>query len=128
MMRRSIRGLTARAARPEDLLELVRRRDLELIVAAVVRILVGTPAQEDRGVAKAIALKVVVLHLAHAVDPYRLPRQIFPGAPSALPARHPRELSGRASPLLPRMSLQRVLPQRLALAGQMFPHRPRERG
>ena len=29
------RGLTARAARAEDLLELVRRRDLELIVAAV---------------------------------------------------------------------------------------------
>ena len=64
--------------------------DLELIVAAVARRLVGTPAQEDRRVAEAIALHVVVLHLAHALDPQRLPRQILAGAPAALAARHAR--------------------------------------
>ena len=59
--------------RAEDLLELVRGRDLELIVAAVGRRLVRAPALKDRGVAEAIALHVVVLHLAHALDPQRLP-------------------------------------------------------
>ena len=42
----------AAAGRAEDLLELVRRRDLELIVAAVARRLVRPPAQEDRRVAE----------------------------------------------------------------------------
>ena len=45
-------GVTTLAGRAEDLLELVRRRDLELIVAAVARRLVGPPAQEDRRVAE----------------------------------------------------------------------------
>ena len=38
--------------------------------------------------AEAIALHVVVLHLAHALDPQRLPRQILAGAPAALAAGH----------------------------------------
>ena len=62
----------------------IRRRDLELVVAAVARPLVGPPAQEDRGVAEAIALQVVVLHLAHPLDPQRLPRQVLARAPAAL--------------------------------------------
>ena len=69
-------------------LELVGRRDFELIVAAVLRPLVGPPAQEDRRVAEAIALHVVVLHLADALDPQRLPRQVLAGAPAALRAGH----------------------------------------
>ena len=40
--------------------------------------------------AEAIALQVVVLHLAHALDAQRLPRQILAGAPAALPAGHAR--------------------------------------
>src|SRR5215211_1684041 len=76
--------------RPENLLELVRGRDLELIVAAVGRRLVGTPPLKDRGVAKAVALHVVVLHFAHALDSQRLPRQILARAPAALPTRHTR--------------------------------------
>src|SRR5580765_2444644 len=47
----------------EDLRKLVRRRDLELIVAAVLRLLVEAPALEDCGVAEPRPLHVVVLHL-----------------------------------------------------------------
>src|SRR5437762_4154615 len=58
----------------EHVLELVSRRDLELIVAAVGRLLVGPPPQEDRRVSKALPLHMVVLDLAHAFDPQRFPR------------------------------------------------------
>ena len=78
------------ARRAEDLLELVRRRDLELIVAAVARLLVGAPPRENRRVTEARPLQVVVLDLAHALDAQRLPRQILAGAPAALAARHAR--------------------------------------
>ncbi len=74
--------------RPEDLLELVRSRDLELIVPAVLRPLVRPPSQKDRRVPEPIPLQVVVFHLAHALDAHRLPRQILPGAPAALTAGH----------------------------------------
>ena len=47
--------------------------------------------------AETIALQVVVLHLAHALDPQRLPRQVFARAPAALCARHPRRISAAAS-------------------------------
>ncbi len=105
--------------RAEDLRELVRRRDLELIVAAVVRLPVGPPAQEHRRVPEAIALQVVVLHLAHALDPQRLPRQILAGAPAALPAGHalPSPLR-RRRPLAPRMSSSASLAQRRQLLRQ----------
>src|SRR6187455_2064803 len=84
------RALTRRSGSPEDLRELVRRRDLELIVAAVARRLVEPPAREGGGVAEAITLHVVVLHLAHPLEPQRLPRQILASAPAALSAGHPR--------------------------------------
>ena len=48
---------TATSRSSEDLLELVRRRDLELIVAAVARRLVGPPALEVRRVAEPRALQ-----------------------------------------------------------------------
>src|SRR5213593_4534312 len=74
----------ARTRRAEDLLELVRGRDLELIVPAVERSLVGAPAQKDRSVAKPRSLHVVVLDLTHALDAQWLPREILPRAPAAL--------------------------------------------
>src|SRR6185312_207116 len=97
-MRRGLRTTASRRTSPnasalrggEDLLERERRRDLELIVAAVLRPFVRTPAQEDRRVAEAIALQVVVLHLAYAFDAHRLPRQVLARAPSALGAGHSR--------------------------------------
>src|SRR5919197_2691977 len=57
----------------EDALELVRLRDLELVVSTIFRRLVRPPAQEGRRVAEAIALQVVVLHFAHALRAQRLP-------------------------------------------------------
>src|SRR6185436_12003059 len=88
-----LEGSARRTCRAEDLLELVSRRDLELIVAALGRRFVGAPPQKDRGVAEPIALHVVVLDLAHALDPQRLPREILARAPAALPARHARHLA-----------------------------------
>src|SRR6266566_1827873 len=64
--------------------ELVGAGDLELIVATLLCRLVGPPAQEDRRVAKALALEMVVLHLAHPLDAQRLPGEILAGAPAAL--------------------------------------------
>src|SRR6188768_3073650 len=68
--------------RAEDVRQLERRRDLQLIVRAVLGALVGPPALKDGGVAKPIALQVVVLHFAHALDAQWLPRQILAGAPA----------------------------------------------
>ena len=64
------------AGRREDRAELGRRSDLELVVAAIRGPPVGAPAQEGRRVAKAVALQVVVLHLADALDPKRLTNEI----------------------------------------------------
>ena len=72
----------------EDRGKLESRSDFELIVAAVLRRLVVAPAKKRRRMPEAIALHVVVLHLAHALDAQRLPRQIFARTPSALSARH----------------------------------------
>ena len=63
----------APAARAEHFLESIRRRDLELIVAAGLRRLVRPPAQKDRRVAEAVALQMVVLHFADPLDPDGLP-------------------------------------------------------
>src|SRR5262249_51865393 len=82
-------------ARAEDPLELVGRRDLELIVAAVARRLVGAPAHELRRVPEARALHVIVRDLADALGPERLPAQILAAVPAAAGAGHP--LSRRGS-------------------------------
>src|SRR5262249_26079398 len=87
----------------EDLLELVRRRDLELTVSALARRLVGAPALEHRRVAEAWTLHVVVLDLAHALDAQRLPRQVLARAPSTLTAWHSRALAVYDRPVAPRM-------------------------
>ena len=77
--------------------------------------------------AEAIALQVVVLHLADALDAQRLPRQILAGAPAALRAGHAVDLGRRLGPLAPRMALERVHAQRRQLLGQLLAHRHRER-
>src|SRR6187455_1325923 len=95
-------GCAPRAARPslrrrrrcetasdgEDLLQRVRRDDLELVVTACSRRLVGTPADEGRRVTKAIALQVVVLDLADALRAKRLPCEVLARAPAAGRAGH----------------------------------------
>src|SRR5207253_11423579 len=72
----------------EDLAELVGARDLELVVATGSGPLVRPPAQEGRRVAEAVALQVVVFHLAHPLDAQRLPREVLAGAPATLRAGH----------------------------------------
>ena len=102
-------GVSDAWPRAEDLLELVRSRDLELIVGAVVRRLVGAPALETAAWRNAVALHVVVLHFADALDAQRLPRQILARAPAALAARHARRRRlARCRPLAPGMIVERV--------------------
>src|SRR5688572_30160419 len=97
------RGRASSHVDPENLRELGGRSDLELVVAAVRRSLVGTPAEEDRRVPKATALQVVVLDLAHALDPERLPGKILAGAPAALPTGHAYGAVPDVRPLAPRV-------------------------
>src|SRR3954468_16048521 len=114
--------------RGEHLRELERSRDFELVVAAIARRLVGPPAQELRGVTEAIALQVVVLHLAYALDAQRFPREILAGAPAAVRAGHARSFGCGSRPIAPWMILERVLPQRLQLFGKALAGFHRERG
>src|SRR4029078_1377502 len=114
-------------ARAEDLLELVRTRDLELIVSAVVRGPIAAPSLEDGSVAEPRALHVVVAYLAHALDSQRLPRQVLARAPPALSSRHARARFARVGPLAPGMSLERVLPQRRQLLDELPARVHRER-
>ena len=79
----------ARAGRSEpprlkNLRQLVRRRDFELVVAALARSACPGASAGSGGVAEAVALQVVVLHLADALDAQRLPRQVLARAPAAL--------------------------------------------
>src|SRR5262245_29867991 len=83
---RAMESLPA-AGRVEDLRELVRSGDLQLIVPAVGWLFVRTPALKGGRMPEPVALEMVVLHLADALDPQRLPRQILAGAPTAVAAR-----------------------------------------
>src|SRR5262249_32582345 len=99
-------------ARPEDLGQLGGRRDLELVTTAALRPLVGAPAEEDGGVPETVALEVVVLHLAHPLDPQRLPREVLALAPAALDAGHADAATHGHGPLAPGMLGERVLAER----------------
>src|SRR5206468_11303571 len=112
----------------EDALQLVRRRDLELIVPAVGGLPVGTPALKDRGVPEPRPLHVVVFDLADALDPQRFPREVLARAPPALAAGHAGHLRAiEFGPLPPGMILERALPERRELFDELPAHRHRER-
>src|SRR5688572_8844198 len=66
----------ARSGRAENLLQLVRSRNLELVVPAIERLFVWTPSLEHRRVTKSRSLHVVVLDFADALDSKRLPREV----------------------------------------------------
>ena len=116
----------------EDALQLIGRRDFQLIVAALRRRLVGTPAHELRGVPETRALHVVVRHFAHALRTQRLPAQILPAVPSTGRAGHPLArfacLLLRLRPIAPRMVFERVLAQRRQLLDELFADGVGERG
>ncbi len=78
--------------------------------------------------AKTIALHVVVLHFAHALDPQRLPREIFAGTPAALSAGHAAGgLAHGIGPLAPGVGLERAVAQRRQFSNELLPPRHRER-
>ena len=59
---------------------------------------------------------MVVLDLAHALDPKRLPREILARAPAALASGHARHLAAaRFGPVTPRVMLERALTERREL-------------
>src|SRR5262249_42601204 len=91
----------SRPGLPEDRRELGGKNDLELVVAAVRRPLVGTPAHEDGRVPEAGALQGVVLHLAHPLDAGPLPGEGLTPAPPPGRAGHPGPAVDRARPLPP---------------------------
>src|SRR5688572_9324210 len=120
-------GSGAFGSRRENALELVRPGDFELVVTAIARLLVRPPVQEDPRVPEAIALHVVVLHLAHTLDAQRFPGKVLARAPAALRARHAAGFGGGAGPIAPGMGVHRILAQRLQLLHELLAHRHRER-
>src|SRR5207253_662563 len=118
-------------ARAENSVQLVGGRDFQLIVAAVLRTLVWTPAQESRGMPEPSPLHVIVRDLTDALRSERLPAQIFPAVPPAGCTGQP--LSLRAGfllchgPIPPWMVFERVRAQRRQLEGELLAHRGRER-
>src|SRR5215831_13721209 len=100
------RATGSAAGRREDRAELGRRSDLQLVVAAILGPPVRSPAQERRRVTEAVALQVVVLDLAHALDAQGLPGEVLACAPAALSAGHAIEDSAVGlRPRAPRMPL-----------------------
>ena len=102
----------------EDLRELVRSRNLELIVSTIARRLVRTPAQKDRRVSETRPLHVVVLDLADALDPKRFPGQILARAPAALTSWHACHLVAR--PFAPWVAIKGMLAPRGELSHELF--------
>src|SRR5262245_49811526 len=113
----------------KDLLELVRSRDLELIVTTVLRPFVRSPPLKDRRMAEPRPLHVVVLDLADTFDSERLPGQVLARAPPTLTARHPGHL-GRIElgPFTPWVAFERAFTQRRELGHQLSSRLHRERG
>src|SRR5437773_10933544 len=100
-----------------------RRRSLQLVVAAVFRPLVRTPAHELRAVAEAVSLHVVVGNLDDALGPERLPAQVLAAVPAAGGAREALHLLVglllRRRPVAPRVALEGVVAQRPPLLGDL---------
>lgn len=113
-----------RASRAEHTLQLVGGSDLQLIVAAVLRALVGTPAHELRGMPEARPLQVVVGDFADADGPQRLPAQVLASIPAARRAGEALSLRVRLrlrlGPVAPRVAFKRMLTQRRQLGDELL--------
>src|ERR1700752_1412760 len=117
-----VRATPKRCLAAEDLFDLVRCDDFELLVGAVGGFFVGAPAAELGGVTKTIALHVFVSYLRDQLRPQRFPRQILPRTPPALRARNsPSAIHLTHGPRFPRMLFQSVLAIRLEKLNQFDP-------
>src|SRR5690606_14763221 len=109
----------------KDLVEVVGAHFFELIVPAVAGLLVGAPANECGAVPEAIPLQMIVLHLADALEPKRLPRKVLAGTPTAFSARRPHGLIALSEP---GVILLRIRAERGQLASQLLAPRHRKGG
>src|SRR5262249_5268210 len=104
------------------------RCNFELVVAAILRALIGAPAEELSGMAESRSLHVVVGDLADSLGPQRLPAQILAAVPPARRAgKALPDLFLRHGPVAPGMLLQGVLSQRRELFDEFLPRLGRER-
>src|ERR1700682_4862430 len=131
---RCVNGMTEKiwrsTAGSEDRGELLRRHYFQLMEGAVTWALVGTPAAKLCGVSKAVALHMVVGNLDDELRTQRLPRQIFPRAPTTL--RTGAAMRLRIGDLLcgcpgaPGMTVERIIPIRRQKRHQLSPFCVRE--
>ncbi len=73
----------------KDRHQLLRRHHLELRIRAITRPLIHSPPPKLSHMPKPAPLHMLIRHLHHQLRTQRLPRQILPLAPTALPTRHP---------------------------------------
>src|SRR5207237_6387911 len=113
-----------RGTRAENSLQLVGRRDLQLIVTTVLRAFVGAPANKLCGVPKAGSLQVIVRHLADALGPHRLPAQVLAAIPAARRTGQAQPLGVclrlSLSPAAPGVAVERALAERRELDDELF--------
>src|SRR5204863_8816936 len=107
-----------RSTAAEDLLELRGRGFLELVVAALRWRLVRPPALEGGRVPEAVALQVIVGHLADALDAERLPGEVLAPVPARRAAGHPL-IAVPLGPFAPGLALGGPFAQRRKLSGQL---------
>src|SRR5579871_1252786 len=94
----------------KDLSQLLRRHHLQLRIRTILRPLVRPPSPEVSHVPKPPSLHMFIGDLRHKLRSQRLPRQILPLTPPALPTRHalPFIFGLKLCPAPPRMSIQRT--------------------
>src|SRR5215472_14419596 len=99
----------------KDLSQFLRRNNFQLRIRAVLRLLVGAPAAELRGVAEAVSLHMVIRNFNYQFRTQRFPGKIFALTPSALATRHALDSFFRhvLCPMLPRVSLESILTIRI---------------
>src|SRR3954470_2831740 len=106
----------------ENFREVVADRLLELLVAAGLRVPVGTPPLELRGVPEPAALHVVVPDLEDPLGSQRDEGEVLAGAPPALGPGHPVRVGDRpVRPLTPRVLGKVLGDQRLQLLDELGP-------
>ena len=119
----------ARSSGRQQVLEAHRRGDVELVVATTLRRAVRAPALELHAVAEATRLELTERHLDDPLDADRHPRQVLAGVPAAPTARHPAiRVRLHLGPVPPRVTVERVVGERLELVEELGAERDGEAG